>query len=414
MKRREISTWDDFVQKFTETFIIAEDTTSKWKKMVDRVQKRDERLASYFHEKVKLCADLKLNVNESKKQVLVGLWSKQACDAMFARNHYTTDQLFHDLLDYEQMEKERTSRVMYKNHPKPMTQENKEKGYENKRDNTVPTDKNKETINQRRSSKPYLPARNEENKPLCFACNKYGHVSKYCSENQRQVLVTNTVMSRSIVLRTRGKLKYFQEATLNGNPIKSYVDLGSQCVMIREADANVLNVKIEPLDKPMQIRGFGEGALTPIGKFNALLKKQDSEIRDIVEILNKETKNTEEEKRVGREYEIRDGRLFKKDMDNVLWVVPKRARWQITKKWHDDIGHPALGKTLAKIKENFWWPRMRNYVKGYIGTCIECLYNKVPGGKRQVEGFTKFTMLKPARNTTSIVTAKVLDIDSNC
>ncbi|KAK9759085.1 hypothetical protein QE152_g246 [Popillia japonica] len=110
--------------------------------MVDRVQKRDERLASYFHEKVKLCADLKLNVNESKKQVLVGLWSKQACDAMFARNHYTTDQLFHDLLDYEQMEKERPSRVMYKNHPKAMTQENKEKGYENKRDNTVPTDKN--------------------------------------------------------------------------------------------------------------------------------------------------------------------------------------------------------------------------------------------------------------------------------
>ncbi|KAK9747467.1 hypothetical protein QE152_g5216 [Popillia japonica] len=30
-----------------------------------------------------------------------------------------------------------------------------------------------------------------------------------------------------------------------------------------------------------------------------ILQKQDSKIRDIVEILNKETKNTEEEKRVG-------------------------------------------------------------------------------------------------------------------
>ncbi|KAK9709334.1 RNase H-like domain found in reverse transcriptase [Popillia japonica] len=98
-------------------------------------------------------------------------------------------QILHSLPDnyiFETARKERTSRVMYKNHPKPMTQENKEKGYENKRDNTVPTDKNKETINQRKSSKPYLPARNEENKPLCFACKKYGHVSKYCSENQRQ------------------------------------------------------------------------------------------------------------------------------------------------------------------------------------------------------------------------------------
>ncbi|KAK9694818.1 hypothetical protein QE152_g33274 [Popillia japonica] len=103
-------------------------------------------------------------------------------------------------------------------------------------DNSVPTDKNKETINQRRSSKPYLPARNEENKPLCFACKKYGHVSKYCSENQRQAK-----------------------------------NLGSQCIMTREADANELNVKIESLDKPMQIRNFG-GAITTIGKFNALLK----------------------------------------------------------------------------------------------------------------------------------------------
>ncbi|KAK9702911.1 hypothetical protein QE152_g29646 [Popillia japonica] len=49
-------------------------------------------------------------------------------------------------------------------------------------------------------------------------------------------------------------------------------NLGSQCVMIREADANELNVEIKPLDKPVQIRGFGERAITPIGQFNALLK----------------------------------------------------------------------------------------------------------------------------------------------
>lgn len=29
--------------------------------------------------------------------------------------------------------------------------------------------------------------------------------------------------------------KYFQEAKLNGNPIKSHTDLGSQCVMINKS-----------------------------------------------------------------------------------------------------------------------------------------------------------------------------------
>ncbi|KAI4466630.1 hypothetical protein MML48_2g00006960 [Holotrichia oblita] len=62
------------------------------------------------------------------------------------------------------MEKERMSRIMHKNHPKPMTYENKEKGFEIKKDNS-----DEETVNQRRSSKPYLPARNEGNKALCFA-----------------------------------------------------------------------------------------------------------------------------------------------------------------------------------------------------------------------------------------------------
>ncbi|KAK9681212.1 hypothetical protein QE152_g38484 [Popillia japonica] len=76
MKTSEINTWGDFMQKLIETFIIDEGTTSKWKKMVDRVQKRDVRIACYFHEWVKLCADLKQNVIESKKQVLVDKFMK--------------------------------------------------------------------------------------------------------------------------------------------------------------------------------------------------------------------------------------------------------------------------------------------------------------------------------------------------
>ncbi|KAK9738527.1 RNase H-like domain found in reverse transcriptase [Popillia japonica] len=559
--------------------------------------------------------DLKLNVNESKKQVLVGLWSKQACDAMFARNHYTTDQLFHDLLDYEQMEKERTSRVMYKNHPKAMTQENKEKGYENKRDNTVPTDKNKETINQRKSSKPYLPARNEENKPLCFAytisnwttfygaktystgskrrfhddqpdvdslqnfkvpalpeakinlwaketcvipANYVGFVTVYSDlEKSKNVYIENQMVYRKCVPRCIVELDENGETNIpvinvTGRAIEVKEDekmfRGVQCEVdrltgkcdfttldmfsvngpaifqrlinsvlgslrftvamaymddvlipsssVEEGLANLEQILVEAAFEKLKQElagdnvlilysheaytelhtdasqlGLGaallqrgpDGLMRPVvyisrqttpdeSKYHAneletlcviwameklrvyligrpftivtdcsalrstfskkhmvsrvarwwlrslefsfeirhrpgtqmchvdalsrnpagepeetecatgllvlansfeesdwlcILQKQDSKIRDIVEILNKETKNTEEEKRVDREYEIRDGRLFKKDMDNVLWVVPKRARWQITKKWHDDIGHRTQTSPMA-------------------------------------------------------------------
>jgi len=26
---------------------------------------------------------------------------------------------------------------------------------------------------------------------------------------------------------------------------------------------------------------------------------------------------------------------------------------------------------------------MKRYVKGFVGSCLDCLYNKVPGGRRQ-------------------------------
>ncbi|CAH2005453.1 unnamed protein product [Acanthoscelides obtectus] len=64
------------------------------------------------------------------------------------------------------------------------------------------------------------------------------------------------------------------------------------------------------------------------------------------------------------------------------WVVPKKCRWQIVKANHDDIGHFAVDKTLEKIKQRYWFPRMRHFITKYINACLPCLYHKDKGGKR--------------------------------
>ena len=87
-------------------------------------------------------------------------------------------------------------------------------------------------------------------------------------------------------------------------------------------------------------------------------------------------------------YVLEEGKLFYRvdDEENDLrWVVPKKVRWQITKKNHDDVGHFALDKTLALIRRKYWFPKMKRYVKGYIGACLSCLHHKQPAGKRQGE-----------------------------
>lgn len=82
-------------------------------------------------------------------------------------------------------------------------------------------------------------------------------------------------------------------------------------------------------------------------------------------------------------YELLYGRLYRVERDKHLYVIPKGIRSKsIVVKHHDLMGHFGPERTVLKIKEKYWFPKMREYVKRHIGQCAECLINKVPGGKR--------------------------------
>lgn len=50
--------------------------------------------------------------------------------------------------------------------------------------------------------------------------------------------------------------------------------------------------------------------------------------------------------------------------------------------YHDGAGHFAVDKTMEVISARYWFPSMRAYIKNYIKSCLGCLFNKVPSGKR--------------------------------
>lgn len=64
------------------------------------------------------------------------------------------------------------------------------------------------------------------------------------------------------------------------------------------------------------------------------------------------------------------------------WVVPKKARFQIVRLNHDDVGHFAGEKTLDLISQKYWFPHMRRFVNKYIKNCLNCLYFKSTGNKK--------------------------------
>lgn len=59
-------------------------------------------------------------------------------------------------------------------------------------------------------------------------------------------------------------------------------------------------------------------------------------------------------------------------------AVPKELRAQVLKENHDDPagGHLGVYKTYYRIKQLYYWPRMKSDIAKYIRSCRTCLANK--------------------------------------
>lgn len=95
------------------------------------------------------------------------------------------------------------------------------------------------------------------------------------------------------------------------------------------------------------------------------LQLGDSELCRIKDIL----KSDLDEKGlsyINDNYIVKDNKLFRYldgDKNNIRWVVPKGARWQLCRMNHDDIGHFSVEKTLERLKKTYWFAKMSRFAK---------------------------------------------------
>lgn len=115
----------------------------------------------------------------------------------------------------------------------------------------------------------------------------------------------------------------------------------------------------------------------------------DLELRDVMEFLNgSNTTAPRAFRRVLPSLCIRNGLLVKKNFapnnTQYLIVVPPSLRNEILQASHDEptSGHLGIARTLARIQENYYWPRLRADVTHYVRTCRACQRRKVPSTKQ--------------------------------
>jgi hypothetical protein len=87
--QEEIRTWSEFEEKFREKYEDTRTLTERVHEMEARVQGKDESAEDYFYTKMRLCRELKLEFQESKKLVLMGLKSREAARTICLRDTMT-------------------------------------------------------------------------------------------------------------------------------------------------------------------------------------------------------------------------------------------------------------------------------------------------------------------------------------
>lgn len=155
----------------------------------------------------------------------------------------------------------------------------------------------------------------------------------------------------------------------------------------KHEDADTLSrAPVEICDKDMDEDGAFLGALTASDLI--IRQREDAEIRLLIDHL--EGKNVTIPRHISRSLStfcLRKGVLYKKNSGasdkEYLLVVPAALRDDILLACHDEptSGHLGFSRTLARVRQTYYWPRLSSTVKRYVQSCRECQRRKSPSLK---------------------------------
>uniref|UniRef100_T1JHH2 RNA-directed DNA polymerase n=1 Tax=Strigamia maritima TaxID=126957 RepID=T1JHH2_STRMM len=87
-----------------------------------------------------------------------------------------------------------------------------------------------------------------------------------------------------------------------------------------------------------------------------------------------------------REYKLKNGKIYYcgkiGNRTRTLLYLPRAIRRQIVRDVHEQFAHPGVDATMEAMWQRFWFPKLRNFVKSIIGSCVTCLMHKEPGGRK--------------------------------
>ena len=82
-------------------------------------------------------------------------------------------------------------------------------------------------------------------------------------------------------------------------------------------------------------------------------------------------------------FEMRNGLVFRKKNEHLLFYVPEKMERNVLYKYHDEFGHLGREKTSEAITKNYWFPKLREKVETHIKNCLKCIAFSPVTGKKE-------------------------------
>jgi len=84
-------------------------------------------------------------------------------------------------------------------------------------------------------------------------------------------------------------------------------------------------------------------------------------------------------------FEMRNGLVYRKRQGQILFYVPSMLESNIIYKYHNEMSHVGVEKTVRNILNSYWLPEMKAKVEKHIRRCLKCIAFTPSSGKS--EGF---------------------------
>lgn len=107
-----------------------------------------------------------------------------------------------------------------------------------------------------------------------------------------------------------------------------------------------------------------------------LSQSRDSKLKELSEELQKSNDTY---------FELRNGVVYRKVDSDLLFYVPQLMEFHVIHKYHDQVGHMGVEKTISAIMQTYWFPKMKQKVQDYISNCLKCIFFSPSSGR--VEGY---------------------------